>query len=250
MLGILRDPVWQFVGALLAVAAMGLSVWIYFAQRTSKRLLVERIVRIPLVTMGPNAVPGLTVSLNGRPINQATVLVVRIENIGNAAIPATDYESPIALIFDGTSEVLDASLSDASPDSLPVTFDRSGSVLRLAPLLLNPGDVFTFRALLAASDVRYSVSARIAGVKRVETIRPVPATRSLLAALGLLVFFGAYVLSPSPMSYRLQDIRSEEIPYMIAMTCGFIAPIIIAIADIKRRIERIAVRIRAMQGDA
>jgi preprotein translocase subunit SecY len=70
MLALLQDPVWQFVGAFLALVAIGVTVWVYFAQRTRRRLLVEKVGRMPLVTIGPKKIPGLAITVNDQPITQ------------------------------------------------------------------------------------------------------------------------------------------------------------------------------------
>jgi hypothetical protein len=41
MIEILRDPIWQFIGAALAIAAIVLSIWIYKRQKSEKILAYE-----------------------------------------------------------------------------------------------------------------------------------------------------------------------------------------------------------------
>ena len=90
MLEILRDPVWQFVGAVLALLAIAITIWVYFAQRPRKRLLVERVARVPLITVGADRIPGLQITIDGHQIERATVVVVLVRNLGNAPLAAKD----------------------------------------------------------------------------------------------------------------------------------------------------------------
>jgi len=248
MLEQLRDPVWQFIGAILALGAIAISVWIYFAQRTSKRLLIERVARVPLVTMGPDAIPGLAVTLNGVPVTEASVVVVHIENMGNAPLPASDYEHPITLSFEERAEVVDASLVSAEPDSIPVKLECDGNSLRVVPMLLNPGDSFVCRALVKGSTGRYTALARIAGVRSLESTRPVPISKSLVAAACLILLTGAFVLTPSPMSVRLFEMRRDELPYAIVIALSFVTLLATTFYDLGGRVKKLKRRIRMQMG--
>ena len=48
---LLRDPVWQFVGAVLAVLAIVASIAIYRLQKVPKRLAYEIVSRSTLLTV-------------------------------------------------------------------------------------------------------------------------------------------------------------------------------------------------------
>ena len=122
MLEILRDPVWQFVGAMLALLAIAVTIWAYFAQRPRKRLLVERVARVPLITVGADRIPGLQITIDGHQIERATVVVVLVRNLGNAPLAAKDFESSLTLDFEVGSVVLDAQISGSTPEHLPVMY--------------------------------------------------------------------------------------------------------------------------------
>ena len=51
MFDLLRDPLWQFIGALLALLAIGVSVALYLIQRRKKRLSYEIVSNSSLLTM-------------------------------------------------------------------------------------------------------------------------------------------------------------------------------------------------------
>src|SRR6266853_5074399 len=99
MVDLLRDPAWQFVGAVFALIAIVASVWIFLAQRPKKRLLVQTVARVPLVALGSNGIPGLQITFNGNAVENASVFQVRVENIGNVPIVAADFEHPVRVEF-------------------------------------------------------------------------------------------------------------------------------------------------------
>ena len=49
MFDILRDPLWQFAGAILAVLAIAISIVLYRLQRQSKELIYEIVSSTPLL---------------------------------------------------------------------------------------------------------------------------------------------------------------------------------------------------------
>ena len=46
---LLRDPVWQFVGAVLAAIAIGIPILVYYRQRRRKRLGYQILANTPVL---------------------------------------------------------------------------------------------------------------------------------------------------------------------------------------------------------
>lgn len=243
---LLRDSIWTFVGSLLALIAIGATFWVYAMQRPRKRLLIERIARVPLITMGTDRIEGLEIRLNGELVESASVVVVRITNSGNRPITAEEFERPVTLRFEEGATVLHAEISEPSPNGLIVATNSEGRELQIEKCLLNPGDTFLCRALVRDSGGRYEPSARVVGMKDIETSRPVSIVRPLAMVSCVVVMLIAYFLSPSPSSKHLTELRPDEIPYFLGMTIAMLTLAILMMGDLKARLRSARDRLRIL----
>lgn len=249
MLDVLRDPVWQFIGALLALSAIAVAIWIYVLQKPKKRLLIERVVRVPLITLNAGAAPGLQITMNGRIIGQATVVLVRITNIGNTPLLAADFESPISLEFEQNAIILDAHISESEPKDIPLQTEKMGGTVSISKTLLNPGDSFTCRTLVQDSKGVYTPKARVAGVHKIEISRPIAVGKSIAVVVATLTLLVTMISIPKPMSISIFEIRSEEIPYLVLMTFSFMTVFFITFSDLKARLRSVKTRLEMLTGD-
>jgi len=233
MYELLRDSIWTFVGAVLALAAIGATFLVYALQRPRKRLLIERVACIPLVTIGANKIDGLEVRLNGESLESASVVVVRITNNGNQSIPAADFERQITIRFEERAVVLYAETSDSTPQDLTVATNLSGRELQIEKCLLNPGDSFLCRALVRDSKGSYDPVARVVGMKNIETSRSDSVFRPVTQLLCIMVICIAFALSPSPKSVSPSEVRPEEIPYIIAALLALATLLTLTLYDLR-----------------
>lgn len=238
MLDILRDPAWQFIGTLLALIAIGISLWIVFAQRSKKRLLVETVAHVPLVAFDSKGIPGLRIMFNDSPVENASVLLVRMQNIGNVPVLASDFEQPISLEFEEGARVLNADIGQTKPKHLPIKVAFADRSVLVERHLLNPGDAFTCRALIQNSKGKYTAKARVAGVLELETKRQVLFAQPLVVIFSFAIIVAAFYLTPKPMSFRLLDIRPEEIPYLLLVVVGGLVLFISTLFDLRSRTRR------------
>lgn len=220
MLEIIRDPAWQFIGSVLGLTTIALSLWFYFSQRSRKRVLIETIARIPLVTDGAHGIPGLKVTINDTPVEKASILLVRIRNVGNSPILAADVEEPISLILEEGSIVLSADVDEVWPKHLPVSLTFADRTVTVSRHLLNPGDTFTCRILVQDSRGDFTARARIAGVQVLERRKWTNLWLPISSLFGIVLMIGSFYFSPEPKSFWPFDIRAEEIPYALFMTLG------------------------------
>lgn len=239
MLALLKDPIWQFVGAVLALIAIAVTVWVYFAQRTKKRLLVERVARMPLIAIGPNKIPGLAITVNNQPIAEATVVLIRVTNIGNAPLIAADFEAPVTLTFGPRALVIHAEVSESNPVGLSIAVKHVDNVVEFQRQLLNPGDSFSCRVLVQDSLGKYATTGRVVGVKVIETSAR-PRIGSSVAIVGGMLLVGfSVLLSPKPEAANVLKIASEEIPYLVVAVAGMVISSAFALAELVSRLKRV-----------
>jgi len=243
---LLRDSIWTFVGSVLALVAIVATFWVYVLQRPRKRLLIERVARVPLITIGAGKIEGLDIRLNGELLDSASVVVVRITNSGNRPIPAAEFERPITLRFEEGAAVLHAEISEPSPQGLIVATSAKGQELEIEKCLLNPGDTFLCRALVRDSKGRYEPVARVVGMKDIETSRPISIARPVAMVSCVAVALIAYALSPTPRSMSPTELRLEELPYFVAIVFAALTLFIITLGDLKARLHSVRDRLRAL----
>jgi len=108
MLDIFRDPVWQFVGVVLAI---GVPVAIYQLQKQSKRFAYEIIARTTLLTVREELESKVQVLYDGSPVQSLTVFLVRVWNAGSEPIKSIDFERPLSFSAAAPAQILTRNLS-------------------------------------------------------------------------------------------------------------------------------------------
>jgi hypothetical protein len=87
---ILRDPIWQFVGAILGLIAIIISIMLFWIQHQRKSLSFEIIHNAYLVRSKDEVKDKLKILYEKKPIENLLLLIVRLVNTGNVPILASD----------------------------------------------------------------------------------------------------------------------------------------------------------------
>lgn len=158
------DSKWTAVSAIAAVASFLLPVIFFFTGRDTKELTVETVSHSVLVDLSNPALSSLKPTYNDVSVDRLTVATIEIRNTGTRPIERADFESPIVLRFNNALDVLAATLSEKKPGDLTpiITSDMNG--ISIAPLLLNPGDLFRLTIQIRGIFSEPAVDARISGV--------------------------------------------------------------------------------------
>ena len=116
---LIRDPVWQFVGALAGLAALGVPVWL--AVYRAHRLAYEYRLT-SLVSIHTSVKERVRVLFGELEVSNPTLVLVRMVNAGREPLRATDYETPVRIQFGKDTRVLSAEVDAVAPDNLTVDF--------------------------------------------------------------------------------------------------------------------------------
>jgi hypothetical protein len=170
MLEFLRDPVWQFVGAVFAILAVAVAIFLYLRQRQRKELSYEFVYRAPLVSIEESVKGRVKILLDDKPVQDICLVAVRILNSGNLPIIPADYERQVSLCFSENTQVISAEVSETKPKSLQATVSVENTKVVLAPVLLNSGDSITLKMLVNQFDGQISVYGHIVGVKDIKEL--------------------------------------------------------------------------------
>jgi hypothetical protein len=171
MSDVLRDPIWQFIGAVLAALAVFISVIVYLKQRRRKSLSYAILTNTSLLKWEALAIKErLQLTYDGKAVQQASLIIVKIINSGSLPIISSDYELPVSLGF-GKAKILSAEIAEVHPRSLNVSIsvegDTSGEKVVISPTLLNSGDWIALKILVAGFEYEIVVDGRIVGVNEI-----------------------------------------------------------------------------------
>ena len=164
----LRDPIWQFIGAMLAIIAIFISVYFYYAQRTKKSLIYDVVINYPLLSSKSGLENRIQILFDDKFVRNVYLFVLRISNGGNVPILATDFVEPLQFSFGKNAEILEMEIVENNPTSLKPKFQIDTNSITLQPLLLNSGDSITLKLLLSKPETYFEPSARIIGVNKVK----------------------------------------------------------------------------------
>ena len=168
MIEIIRDPIWQFIGVILAVVAIIITVIFFLYQRQKKAISWQIISNTPLLKIDDDIKRNLQVLYSGKPVQDIQLIIARIINTGNVSIKSTDYEGPINLNFGKNAQILTAEITKTSPNNLKASANIEGNGVIIPPTLMNSRDWITLKILVSQFDEPITVEGRIVGVKEIE----------------------------------------------------------------------------------
>ncbi len=185
---ILRDPAWQFIGAIFAFFSIVGALWIYWLQKQTRELAFGLISSIRPVAIADELSSRVTVQLDGKPVQNLHLLVFGFKNSGKCAISPADFERKLSISFpDG--QIVSADISSQSPSNLDAHLLSFESHTELSPLLLNSGDYLLIQVLLSATNPRWKVDARIRDVPKLAPINKIPPFFKSMVPLSMVINF-------------------------------------------------------------
>ena len=225
MTDIMRDPLWQFVGAMLALVALAAVFIIAILQRKRKRLSYEIMAQTSVLAVKEELRKRVQILFDGSPVTDAEMLVLRIVNTGNIPVLASDYIRPVCFRLAEPARVLTAEVLETNPAGIDAAVSQPDvSSIALAPTLLNPRDSVVVKLLVAGHHAEVTVDARVVGVRSIEVLGESP-WRPLLSLLGLL-FLGAGIVL----------VRKNMFLGIILITIGYGLAVVPALS--RRRLRR------------
>ena len=193
MANFLQSPIWGLAG--VAVGALGIvvgaiiAIAVYQKQRREKALAYMIVAQTPLVSIHDKTQGEIKILFNGHEVDDVTLIMIKVWNIGTDEIRDTDFDVPLTFEFSG--QLLDSQILDTIPAALNLEggggSDGRRTHLQLTPKLLNPGDGFTQKVLLSdfAGDIH--VDAHIAGVARITEVHRSDISISFVVAFRIIL---------------------------------------------------------------
>jgi hypothetical protein len=219
MLELLRDGVWQAIGAVFSVAAIIVTFAIHRwqLQKSAFTYLVKSAY--PLLKSTEELQGRLSVQVDNIAVRNIDVMFIEFQNSGNRPIARTDFDVPVSIAFKPPVRIISAVLDAESPQDLGVSLQVEEQQVTIIPMLLNPNDGFTLKLLLSSDSLKYAVSGRIVGVKQIEELKPSNSSVRLLFALVFCLIGFVLFLYSIP---RIPDQPRPPIPVAAYFGLGMV----------------------------
>ena len=235
MIEIIYDPMWGFVGVILGIIPL---IFFHLVQSIRKAISWEIISNTPLLSVDEEIRGNIQVLFDGKPVQDAQLIIVEIINSGNVSIKSTDYDRPINLDFGENAHILTAEVTETTPDNLDVSINIEGTKVLLNPTLMNGKDSITIKAIVGQFNDQITVEGRIVGVKEVQKStkrNKIQDIRSFLVLFAIVVLYGALLLSVSDL---LDSMDVEPVAALLIFSTLIIIAIILHYINIKKYLIR------------
>ena len=195
-MGFLRDSIWQFIGAVLAVVAIVISFIIYFLQKSKKSLAYTILSETALLSVAKEVEDKIQILFEGVSVKNVHLILLKFSNDGNVPILPSDFDEEITISFDSNAKLLSAEISEKQPYSIKATLTTQGTQLIISKSLWNSGDSITIKSLVSEFNGEIGVSARIVGIQDIKLSKSELQTSALvLSFFGMILILISFGLS-------------------------------------------------------
>jgi hypothetical protein len=207
------------------------SVFLWRLNQPRKVLSYQVVSRQGLVSIRGPARKNLDVTFQGRPVENAQLVMLRIFNSGNKSINASEYQTDLSLCMNPEAEIVHADIAETSPPDLeervrvkgepaPLIKSISGGKLVLTPTLLNPGDEIVLQMLVNNLTEQIKVKGHIDGISAPQKWRHQSILPMVMTNVGALTMAAAMLcVEPS----ALKDFGWQEIlPFILFFLAGYV----------------------------
>lgn len=207
---LLRDPLWQFIGAILALAALPFAFWLYQLQKPRKELAYAVLSRRRLLSVATELRGRVHITVDEKTVEDIYLLIVGVKNSGNLPILESDFVFTPKVRTSGDSQLVSVEVTKFSPSNLQIQLDLVEDTFSFSPLLLNPGDYFVVQALISGKSPELEPDFRVVGMSKVEILfgsRPFSdrgeweALVFWFSLLSFMIFAGAYMETPLKQAF-------------------------------------------------
>jgi len=187
MLEFLKDPIWQFIGVVVTVITILVTLGLYIKQRRIKNLSYQIRSITPLLSLSEEVKGILQILYKGKLVDQVHLIRLRLLNSGNTPIQSSDFEKPVSIDFGNKAKILSASILKTDPENLTPSLKIKKNSVVLSPLLMNKGDTINIKILVSRFEEVIQLDGRIVGVKNIKEVEEEKTYHTLLLLLSLIV---------------------------------------------------------------
>jgi hypothetical protein len=205
-LALLRDGVWQFIGVLVALATIAVTLLVYHYQRERRELAFGIFYETRLLSISHELAGRVQITFDGSSVPNVHLVVLALKNSGNRAILATDFQHPIGVSFGEDARLLSVEVSRQVPSNINANVEIEGARFLVHPLLLNPGDFLMVKVLTTGEPSVMRANARVVGIPTLAQIKHVndygrKKIRRNLVGLPVLFLIAYFAIPQEPLSW-------------------------------------------------
>jgi hypothetical protein len=170
----LRDPVWQFVGAIFAFITISFMILFFKLQKNNKQLSYKIILDTEVLGVREELLGKLNITFQRKIVKNVRLFIMKFENNGNIPITSNDYEKPLTVHFEETATILSAEILKTNPNNLDGAIFADKNSFTITPILLNPKDSISVKLLLSSPTTSlFNIDTRIIGVGKIEIYKDI-----------------------------------------------------------------------------
>jgi len=207
MLEALRDPLWQFIGAIFTILSVGVIIIIFFIQRYRKSLSYDIISATSILTNQEELKGRLIIQLDGKIVPNVHIIILKLMNDGNVPIIVSDFNIPITISMGSKTQILSAEVIETNPENIDASVKIESNNLILKPLLLNGKDTITLKVLTQNFENIVNVGGRIVGIKSIEKTKEPKLPFILICIAAVIVIVGMSI----GLYYKRDDITGTSL---------------------------------------
>ena len=206
---LLRDPMWQFIGVIVAILVAAIGILLSVRNQLRKSLSYQIVSCTPVMSVKKELEEKLQILYDGKPIKQAYVCVVKFINSGNVSIVPTDYVEKLKIYFGEKARVLTSEIIKQNPPNLDVSVAVERNRIVLSPSMLNRTDSFSVKTVVTNYEYT-ALGGRIIGVVELNNLGEskfesfwyplLMLTSLVLYVVGMV---GVFWIGPNPSSNYL-----------------------------------------------
>lgn len=189
----MRDQIWNFIGVIVSILALVITIFIYLFQKRKKEISYEVISNNALLTTREKLAGKLKVLYDEHEVENVRFLIIKLCNTGNIGVPSEDYERPIKFILSNNSRILSAEIILQKPTTLKCELSILENEIELKPVLLNAKDYLVLKIILSEGDSnKIKVDARIKDVQEIKNLT-FAYSGNFYIVTGSILFFGGII---------------------------------------------------------
>lgn len=220
---LLRDPMWQFIGVIVAIFAVAIAILLSIRSQLSKSLSYQIVSCTPVMSIKKELKEKLQILYDGKPIKQAHVCVVKFVNSGNVSIVPMDYVEKLNVNFGEKAQVLTTEIINQNPQNLDVSVAVERNKIVFSASMLNRTDSFSVKTVVADYE-HATLGGRIIGIVEMKNLGE-PRFESLWYPLLTLTSLVLYVVGLSGLGW----IGGSPSNYQIVFVTMLVVSISIAV---------------------
>lgn len=201
---IFGNPVWGFLGTIATVLALIISIYSAYWSRPQKALQSTVLAQVLPTASGTK---DIKVLYKGNDVDNFSVFIVRLENIGNQPVKVEDYYRPITFLFPKDSRILYVNKVESIPTDIEIRTSIDGNSASLFPFLLNRDDkvILEIGVLNATQEFPpFAIQQRILDINEIKVVNAFEGTKFPVYLPFLIIAISIFINMISSIGRRIR----------------------------------------------